>query len=77
MKKERTKLLNGCSRTGVFISPKGYKNFTSKSKFPKQWRVTCIFHDPKQIDKYSNGFQFVKKFSSDDLTATFYFFYDC
>ncbi|MEE6129678.1 hypothetical protein V2E39_19925 [Chryseobacterium arthrosphaerae] len=68
MKKERKNLLNGCSRTGVFISPAGYKQFTNKSKFPKQWRVKCIFHDPKQIDRYPNGFQFVKKFSSDDLS---------
>ncbi len=60
-------LLNGCSRTSVFISPAGYKKFTKKSKFPRQWRVKCIFHDPTQTDKYPNGFQFVKKFSSDDL----------
>ncbi len=34
MKNERTKLLNGCSRTAVFISPKKYKTFTAKSNFP-------------------------------------------
>lgn len=68
MKKERRNLLNGCSRTGVFISPKGYKTFTSKSKFPKQWMVKCRFYDPKHSERYPDGFQFVKKFSSDDLS---------
>lgn len=67
MKEKRKKLLNGCSRTSIFISPAGYKKFTSKSKFPKQWRVKCIFHDPEQIERYPNGFQFVKKFSGDNL----------
>ena len=68
MKKERTKLLNGCSRTSVFISPAGYKKFTNKSNFPRQWRVKCIFYDPSQTDRYPDGFQFVKKFSGDNLT---------
>lgn len=61
-------LLNGCTRTSVFISPKDYKKFTNKSKFTRQWRVKCIFHDPTQVDRYPNGFQFVKKFSSNDLS---------
>ncbi|WP_185273808.1 site-specific integrase [Chryseobacterium indologenes] len=68
MKKERKNLLNGCSRTGVFISPKGYKTFTSKSKFPKQWMVKCRFYDPKHSERYPDGFQFVKKFSSEDIS---------
>ncbi|WP_300684964.1 tyrosine-type recombinase/integrase [Chryseobacterium sp.] len=68
MKKERTKLLHGCSRTNVFVSPAGYKKFTSKSKFPRQWRVKCIFYDPLHADRYPDGFQFVKKFSGESLT---------
>lgn len=67
MKKERKKLQKGCSRTTIFISPAGYKKFTNKSKFPRQWRVKCIFYDPSQIDRYPDGFQFVKKFTHDNL----------
>jgi len=67
MKKERKTLLNGCSRTSVFISPKNYKSFTAKSKFPREWRVTCRFYDPNFSDQYPDGFQFRKKFTSDNL----------
>ncbi|PIF44277.1 hypothetical protein CLU96_1218 [Chryseobacterium sp. 52] len=67
MKKERKNLLNGCSRTSVFVSPKNYKSFTSKSNYPKSWRVSCRFYDPKFSNKYPDGFQFRKQFSSESL----------
>ncbi|WP_147474534.1 phage integrase family protein [Chryseobacterium nematophagum] len=67
MKKELIKLANGCERTEVYISPKNYKTFTSKSKIPKQWFVECRFYDPKKENEYPKGFQYRKKFSGTDL----------
>lgn len=67
MKNERKKLINGCSRTAVFISPRKYQTFTSKSNFPKQWFVQCRFFDPEYAEKYPEGFQYRAKFSGEDL----------
>lgn len=67
MKNERKKLISGCSRTGVFISPRKYQTFTSKSNFPKQWFVQCRFFDPDHIEQYPDGFQYRVKFSGDNL----------
>lgn len=67
MKKLRTKLLNGCSRTEVFISPRKYKDFTTKSKFPKQWFVQCRFFDPLHEDRFPDGYQYRVRFSHDNL----------
>lgn len=67
MKQERKKLLNGCSRTAVFISPKKYKTFTTKN-FPKQWFVQCRFFDPQFEDHYPDGFPYRVKFSGDKLS---------
>ncbi|WP_139326095.1 MULTISPECIES: phage integrase family protein [Chryseobacterium] len=64
---ELIKLTNGCERTGVYFSPKGCMDFTSKSKFSKVWFVECRFYDPKFKDQYPNGFQYRKKFSKDSL----------
>lgn len=63
MKQEAKKLLNGCSRSAVFISPKNYKSLSSKSAFPKNWFVQCRFFDPN----HAKEFQYRKKFSSEDL----------
>lgn len=68
MKNERTKLLNGCSRTAVFISPKNYKTFTAKSKFPKQWFVQCRFFDPAHEDNFPDGYQYRVRFSGSKLS---------
>lgn len=67
MKNERTKLLNGCSRTAVFISPKKYKTFTAKSNFLKQWFIQCRFFDPLFEEQYPEGFPYRVKFSGDKL----------
>ncbi|CAA7197660.1 hypothetical protein CHRY9293_03735 [Chryseobacterium potabilaquae] len=61
MKKELIKLANGCERTEVYISPKNYKTFTSKSKIPKQWFVECRFYDPKKENEYPKGFQWIRR----------------
>lgn len=66
MRKLLINLVNGCSRTEVFISPKKYQTFT-KSNFVKNWFVECRFHDPAFIEKYPEGFQYCKKFSGDNL----------
>lgn len=66
MRKLLINLVNGCSRTEVFISPKKYHTFT-KSNFVKNWFVECRFHDPAFIEKYPEGFQYRKKFSGDNL----------
>ncbi|MCQ4139246.1 tyrosine recombinase XerC [Chryseobacterium sp. EO14] len=66
MRKELINLVNHCSRTEVFISPKNYLNFT-KSNFKKDWFVECRFHDPKFKDKYPAGFQYRRKFSGNNL----------
>lgn len=66
MRKKLKNLINGCSRTEVFISPKDYLTFT-KSNFKKNWFVECRFHDPEFKERYPNGFQYRKKFSSNDL----------
>lgn len=55
------KLLNGCSRTDVYISPKNYRNLKSKKDLDKDWFVECRFYDPTHESKYPNGFQFRKK----------------
>lgn len=67
MRKTLISLVNGCSRTDVYISPKNYE-LLKKSNFPRNWFVECRFHDPAFIEKYPNGFQYRKKFSSDDLS---------
>ncbi|GEN74064.1 site-specific integrase [Chryseobacterium lathyri] len=66
MRKELINLVNNCSRTEVFISPKNYFTFT-KSNFKKDWFVECRFHDPGYKDKYPLGFQYRKKFSGNNL----------
>lgn len=67
MKKELIKLGSGCERTAVFISPRNYQSFTSKSDFPKNWFVECRFHDPKFKSEYPKGLQYRRKFSGTDL----------
>lgn len=67
MKKEQKKLLNGCTRGCVFVSPKNYKSLTSKSTFKKEWFVQCRFYDPIYKNAWPNGFQYRKKFTSDNL----------
>lgn len=67
MKKEFKKLLNGCTRSSVFVSPKNYKSLTSKSNFKKEWFVQCRFYDPIYKNAWPNGFQYRKKFTSHDL----------
>jgi len=54
-------LLNGCSRTDVYVSPKNYKNLKSKKDLEKEWFVECRFYDPVHESKYPNGFQFRKR----------------
>lgn len=54
-------LRNNCSRTNVFISPKDYKSFRSKSDLQKDWFVECRFYDPAFKEKYPKGFQFRRR----------------
>ncbi|WP_131329567.1 site-specific integrase [Chryseobacterium piperi] len=68
-KKELIKLLNGCSRTEVYFSPKDCLLLKANSEFPRNWFVECRFYDPeyKEAYPYPKGFQYRKKFSGDDL----------
>ncbi|WP_312394758.1 hypothetical protein [Chryseobacterium sp.] len=67
MKKELIKLVNGCERTEVYVSPKNYKDLNNRSSFSKNWFVECRFYDPKLKNEYPKGFQFRKKFTGENL----------
>lgn len=62
-----TKLLNGCSYTEPWVTPKNWKRCKDLSK---NWRVECKFFDPAFKEKYPDGFRFKRRVNRGDTVQS-------
>jgi integrase len=61
-------LLNGCSRSEIWVNPRNWKTISAKSALAKNWYVQCKFFDPAFQDIYPNGFPFRTKVNKGNPT---------